>query len=112
MKGRSDKRTTVSLAEVVWKMAEERMDAKGFNDNFSSYVADLIRRDMERAGAANPVPPTAAISSAPAPAAAGTAHKVIMPENLGVFAVVEQESPPKSPQTPRSKRRSSGVSKV
>ena len=48
-KTRSDKRTTVSLARVVWDMAEEQMKAKGFNDNFSAYVADLIRRDRERA---------------------------------------------------------------
>jgi hypothetical protein len=41
-------RTTVSLAEVVWEMAEEMMDTRGFNQNFSSYVADLIRRDKER----------------------------------------------------------------
>jgi O-glycosyl hydrolase len=47
-KTRSDKRTTVSLARVVWEMAEEQMQAKGFNDNFSAYVADLIRRDKER----------------------------------------------------------------
>ena len=46
---RSDKRTTVSLAEVVWKMAEETMDAKGYNGNFSAYVAELIRRDKEKA---------------------------------------------------------------
>ncbi|HXP59753.1 MAG TPA: hypothetical protein VN829_04630, partial [Dongiaceae bacterium] len=26
-----------------------QMKAKGFNDNFSAYVADLIRRDKERA---------------------------------------------------------------
>jgi hypothetical protein len=47
-KTRSDKRTTVSLARVVWDLAEEQMKAKGFNDNFSAYVADLIRRDKER----------------------------------------------------------------
>lgn len=45
---RADKRTTVSLAWVIWDMAEEMMTAKGFNDNFSAYVADLIRRDKER----------------------------------------------------------------
>ena len=45
---REDKRTTVSLAQVVWEMAEKLMEAKGFNDNFSAYVADLIRRDKER----------------------------------------------------------------
>ena len=45
---REDKRTTVSLAQVVWQMAEEMMAKKGFNDNFSAYVADLIRRDRER----------------------------------------------------------------
>lgn len=48
-KTRSDKRTTVSLARVVWDTAEEQMKAKGFNDSFSAYVADLIRRDKERA---------------------------------------------------------------
>lgn len=45
---REDKRTTVSLAKIVWEMAQEMMRLKGFNDNFSSYVADLIRRDKER----------------------------------------------------------------
>ena len=48
MKNRSDKRTSISLANVVWQMAVEMMQAKGFNDNFSSYVADLIRRDKEK----------------------------------------------------------------
>lgn len=41
-------RTTVTLADVVWDMAQVRMQERGFNGNFSSYVADLIRRDMER----------------------------------------------------------------
>jgi hypothetical protein len=35
---------------VVWGAAQEMMEAKGFNDNFSAYVADLIRRDKERQG--------------------------------------------------------------
>ena len=48
MSDRKDKRTTVSLAHVVWDMATESMEAKGFNDNFSAYIADLIRRDRER----------------------------------------------------------------
>ena len=48
MKERNDKRTTVSLAHIVWDMAEEMMRKKGFNDNFSAYIADLVRRDMER----------------------------------------------------------------
>ena len=47
MNTRNDKRTTVSLAGIVWEMAEEQMVAKGFNDNFSAYCADLIRRDRE-----------------------------------------------------------------
>ena len=54
MKGRKDKRTTVSLAHVVWVMAEEQMETKGFNDNFSAYIADLIRRDKERELPAKP----------------------------------------------------------
>ncbi len=40
-------RTTITLADVVWEMAAELMKLKGFNNNFSSYVADLIRRDKE-----------------------------------------------------------------
>lgn len=45
---RNDKRTTISLAEVVWKMAETRMAEEGYNDNFSQYVAELIRADRRR----------------------------------------------------------------
>lgn len=44
---RSDFRTTVSMSKVVWLMAEQMMDTKGFNGNFSAYIADLIRRDQE-----------------------------------------------------------------
>lgn len=58
-KARKDKRTTVSLAQVVWDWAEDLMEAKGYNDNFSAYVAELIRRDKEREDekkAAAPVP--------------------------------------------------------
>ena len=58
---RDDKRTTISLAQVVWGMAEEMMAAKGFNDNFSAYVADLVRRDKERAEAARPATPMALV---------------------------------------------------
>ena len=45
---RNDKRTTISLAEVVWKMAETRMAEEGYIDNFSQYVAELIRADKRR----------------------------------------------------------------
>lgn len=48
MNERNDKRTTISLAEVVWAQAEFLMERKGFNKNFSAYVADLVRRDHER----------------------------------------------------------------
>lgn len=48
MKKRDDKRTTISLAQVVWAQAEFLMERKGFNKNFSAYVADLVRRDHER----------------------------------------------------------------
>ena len=44
---RKDVRTTISLAPVVMKIAEEMQAARGYN-NFSAYVADLIRRDQER----------------------------------------------------------------
>jgi len=40
-------RATVSLSKVVSEMAEQLMRKKGY-DNFSAYVADLIRRDRER----------------------------------------------------------------
>lgn len=45
MRSRSDKRTTVSLAEVIWTQALLNMQFRGFNSNFSAYVADLIRKD-------------------------------------------------------------------
>lgn len=41
-------RTTVTLDKVVARLAERRMKQKGFNNNFSSYVSDLIRRDYEK----------------------------------------------------------------
>jgi hypothetical protein len=48
MSPQSEQRKTISLAPVLWGMAEALMERKGFNNNFSSYVADLIRRDHER----------------------------------------------------------------
>ena len=62
-KSRQDKRTTVSLAKVIWTMAKEMMAVKGFNDNFSAYVADLVRRDKERAVAVTSPSPTATSKS-------------------------------------------------
>ena len=44
---RTDVRTTVSLAGVIYDKARKQMAAGGFNDNFSAYVADLIRRSDE-----------------------------------------------------------------
>ncbi|HEY5910857.1 MAG TPA: hypothetical protein VJA21_09675 [Verrucomicrobiae bacterium] len=41
-------RTTISLAAVVWARADRMMQYKGFNGNFSAYVADLIRRDQAK----------------------------------------------------------------
>ncbi len=43
---RKDVRTTISLTKVIWDWAEEIMDERGYN-NFSSYVADLVRRHKE-----------------------------------------------------------------
>ncbi len=42
-----EKRTTVSLSRVVWQMAQFLMEEEGFNGNFSSFVADRIRRHHE-----------------------------------------------------------------
>lgn len=36
------------LAPVIAEIADQMMDRRGFNNNFSAYVADLIRRDQER----------------------------------------------------------------
>jgi len=38
---------SVSFSDKVNNWAEEMADAKGF-DNFSAYIADLVRRDKER----------------------------------------------------------------
>lgn len=40
------KRTTVSLTDVVSGMADQSMKDDGY-DNFSAYVAELIRRDYK-----------------------------------------------------------------
>lgn len=40
-------RVTISLTPLVAQWADEMCAAKGY-DNFSAYVADLIRRDKER----------------------------------------------------------------
>jgi hypothetical protein len=45
---RTDRRTTISLDPVVWDWAQQLMKDKGFNNNLSNYIADLIRRDQER----------------------------------------------------------------
>jgi len=99
MKQRDDKRTTVSLAKVVWGMAEEMMAAKGFNDNFSAYVADLVRRDQERQAQLPPV------SSAPAHSA-GTSHPVKILDE-GILQLVGSPRPPaRKSGSPRPKARS------
>jgi Arc/MetJ-type ribon-helix-helix transcriptional regulator len=41
------RRVTISLTEIVAQWADEMCELKGY-DNFSAYVADLIRRDKER----------------------------------------------------------------
>lgn len=44
---RTDVRTTVSLDKVVWQMAERVMAQRGYNKDFSAFIADLIRRDRD-----------------------------------------------------------------
>ena len=39
---------SISLSKTVYAWAQELAAAKGFDTNFSAYVADLIRRDQER----------------------------------------------------------------
>jgi Arc/MetJ-type ribon-helix-helix transcriptional regulator len=45
--GGKPKSKTISLSKVVQSWADEMCALRGF-DNFSAYVADLIRRDKER----------------------------------------------------------------
>lgn len=42
------RRVTISLSALVNEWAEEMCAKRGFEDNFSAYVADLIRRDKDR----------------------------------------------------------------
>lgn len=42
------KRTSVMVADVIWQAAHVMMERKGYNKNFSQYVADLIREDRKR----------------------------------------------------------------
>lgn len=39
---------SVSLSKVVHAWAVQLAEKKGFDTNFSAYIADLIRRDQER----------------------------------------------------------------
>lgn len=41
------KSRTISLSKVVNKWADEMMERKGY-ENFSAYMAELIRRDKEQ----------------------------------------------------------------
>lgn len=45
--GNSTARVSISLSQKVFQWAEELKAAKGY-DNFSAYIAELIRRDKER----------------------------------------------------------------
>jgi hypothetical protein len=60
-----DMRTSVSLSGTVWKWAEELMREDGFNGNFSSFVADLVRRRKESRGPAElrETPPAYTVST-------------------------------------------------
>jgi hypothetical protein len=44
----AEKRTSLLVSGVVWNAGQRQMSRKGFNGNFSAYIADLIRRDEER----------------------------------------------------------------
>jgi len=68
-KNTAEKRTTVSLAKVVWDIAVEMTRTRGFNDNFSAYVADLVRRDKEREEAKPQAPGNSSNSTSPSPPA-------------------------------------------
>jgi hypothetical protein len=43
-------RISISLASVVLDQAAHMMRLKGYNNNASSYFADLVRRDFEHGG--------------------------------------------------------------
>jgi hypothetical protein len=40
-------KTSISLSSVIMTWGKELAEDKGFADNFSAYVADLIRHDKE-----------------------------------------------------------------
>jgi hypothetical protein len=42
-------KTAISLSPLVMSWGKELMAEKGFADNFSAYVADLIRHDKDNA---------------------------------------------------------------
>jgi len=44
---RTDVRPTISLAPEIWEIAVTQMRRKGFNNNISQYIRDLIWRDKE-----------------------------------------------------------------
>jgi hypothetical protein len=74
---REDRRTTISLAEVVYQTAEEMMEAKGYNGNFSAYLADLIRRDKEREAEKKLQASQATAKTSPSSPPEGTAQKAM-----------------------------------
>lgn len=39
---------SISLSHAVYAWAVQLAEKKGFDNNFSAYIADLIRRDRER----------------------------------------------------------------
>jgi len=41
-------KTSISLSEIVYAWAEELAANKGFANNFSAYIADLIRKDKDK----------------------------------------------------------------
>jgi hypothetical protein len=44
-------KTSISLSSVIMSWGKELAEEKGFADNFSAYVADLIRHDKENSDA-------------------------------------------------------------
>ena len=57
MSVRKTKRITISFSQIVYDMAVESMELKGFTGNLSASLADLVRRDKEKFEAQQPAQP-------------------------------------------------------
>lgn len=66
------KRTTISISEPIYDVAQQLMEARKFGNDFSNFVQSLIREEWERRQTTQPLHET----SQPVPPPSGPASKV------------------------------------